>query len=110
MPIAQCNNSYIFPGLGLGILAVGARRVTDGMFMAASRALAENSPALADPRAALLPPLREIRTVSRRIALAVAAEAQRAGVATHKSADELERLVDGKIWMPRYPRLTRMRM
>ncbi len=39
-PIAQCNNSYIFPGLGLGVRAVGARRVSDAMFMAAARALA----------------------------------------------------------------------
>jgi len=56
-PIAQSNNSYIFPGMGLGILAVKARRVSDDMFMAASVALSECSPALADPQAALLPPL-----------------------------------------------------
>ncbi|WP_198324341.1 NAD-dependent malic enzyme, partial [Methylococcus sp. BF19-07] len=44
-PVSQCNNSYVFPGLGLGILAVGARRVTQGMFMTAARALADTSPA-----------------------------------------------------------------
>ncbi|MEW6542720.1 MAG: NAD-dependent malic enzyme [Nitrospirota bacterium] len=107
VPIAQCNNSYIFPGLGLGVLAVGAKRVTDGMFMAASLALAECAPALQSREAPLLPPLTEIRSVSRRIALAVAAEAQRAGLAAPTSRDELERLVEGKMWAPRYPRFTR---
>ncbi len=107
IPIAQCNNSYIFPGVGLGILAVGATRVTDGMFMAASLALADCAPALRDREAPLLPPLTEIRTVSRRIALAVAAEAQRAGLAAPTAREELERLVDAKMWTPRYPRLVR---
>jgi malate dehydrogenase (oxaloacetate-decarboxylating) len=105
IPIVQCNNSYIFPGLGLGILAVRASRVTDGMFMAASMSLADNSPALGNPSAPLLPSLEDIRKVSRQIALAVAAEAQRAGVADRTSADELERLVDQRMWVPRYPRL-----
>nr|MBI3611895.1 NAD-dependent malic enzyme [Nitrospirota bacterium] len=105
IPVTQCNNSYIFPGLGLGILAAQARRVTDGMFMAASMALAETSPALSKPDAPLLPSLEGIRQVSRRIALAVAAEAQRAGVAERTSADEMTRLVDQRMWLPRYARL-----
>jgi malate dehydrogenase (oxaloacetate-decarboxylating) len=106
--IVQCNNSYIFPGLGLGVLAVRASRITDGMFMAASIALADSSPAIADPNGPLLPPLEDIRTVSRRIAIAVAAEARRAGVA-RTSPGELERLVDERMWTPRYPRLRRTR-
>ena len=65
-PIAQCNNSYIFPGLGLGVLAAGAKRVSDAMFMAAARALADCSPASHDPAGSLLPPLSESRRVSRR--------------------------------------------
>ncbi len=105
IPIAQCNNSYIFPGLGLGVLAAGAGRVTDGMFMAAATALAEDSPARANPDAPLLPSLQDIRLVSRRIAVAVAAEAQKAGVAERRSADETGRLVDRTMWVPRYPRL-----
>jgi malate dehydrogenase (oxaloacetate-decarboxylating) len=105
IPVTQCNNSYIFPGLGLGILAAQARRVTDGMFMAASMALAEASPALSKPDAPLLPSLEGIRQVSRRIALAVAAEAQRAGVAERTSDEEVARLVDQRMWVPRYARL-----
>ncbi len=101
-PIAQCNNSYVFPGLGLGILAVGARRVSDAMFMAAARALAGCSPAGPDPAEPLLPPLAESRRVSRAIALAVAAAAQRDGLAVPCRSEELERLVDAKIWQPRY--------
>jgi malate dehydrogenase (oxaloacetate-decarboxylating) len=105
--IAQCNNSYIFPAMSLGILSVRAHRVTESMFMAAAHALAECSPALSDPQGALLPPLEDIRRVSRRIALAVAAEAQHRGVAARTSAEELERLVDAKMWIPHYAQLRR---
>jgi malate dehydrogenase (oxaloacetate-decarboxylating) len=101
-PIAQCNNSYIFPGLGLGILAAGAKRVSDAIFMAAARALADCSPASRDPAGSLLPPLSESRRVSRTIALAVAAAAQRDGLAAPCPPVELERKVDAKIWQPRY--------
>jgi malate dehydrogenase (oxaloacetate-decarboxylating) len=101
-PIAQCNNSYIFPGLGLGILASGAERVSDSMFMAAARALADDSTASRDASAPLLPPLAESRRVSRAIALAVAAAAQRDGFAAPRGGEELERLVDAKMWQPRY--------
>jgi malate dehydrogenase (oxaloacetate-decarboxylating) len=105
LPIAQCNNSYIFPGLGLGILASGAQRVSDAMFMAAARALADYSMAGGEP-AALLPPLGESRQVSRAIALAVAASAGNDGLAPARNAEELERLVDAKMWQPRYLPIT----
>ncbi|WP_010961088.1 NAD-dependent malic enzyme [Methylococcus capsulatus] len=106
IPIPQCNNSYIFPGLGLGILAIGARRVTPGMFMAAAQALANASPAATDPHGPLLPPLTAIRNVSRLIALAVAKEAVAAGVAAPASDADLERMVDERMWTPAYARLT----
>jgi malate dehydrogenase (oxaloacetate-decarboxylating) len=106
IPIAQCNNSYIFPGMGLGILASGARRVSDAMFMAAARALAGSSPATRDPAAPLLPPLAESRRVSRAIALAVASVAHRDGLASGGGPEELERLVDAKVWHPRYLPMT----
>jgi len=101
-PVAQCNNSYIFPGLGLGVLAVKAQRVSDAMFMAAARALAGCSPARDDPAGPLLPPLAQSRRVSRLIALAVAAAAQRDGLAAPCRPEELVRLVDSKIWQPHY--------
>jgi malate dehydrogenase (oxaloacetate-decarboxylating) len=101
-PIAQCNNSYVFPGLGLGVLAVGAQRVSDAMFMAAAYALADCSPARHDPDGLLLPPLSESRRVSRTIALAVAAAAQDGGLAAPCEPAERERLIDVKMWQPRY--------
>ena len=81
IPIAQCNNIFIFPAMGLGVVASGARRVTDAMMLAAARALAENSPALKDSSASLLPPLTDIRRVAAQIAIAVGLEAQKGGVA-----------------------------
>ncbi|MGS0726108.1 NAD-dependent malic enzyme, partial [Shewanella sp. 0m-11] len=70
--IAQCNNSYIFPGIGLGVLASGAKRVSDAMLMASSRALAECSPLALNGEGSLLPKLEDIHMVSKRIAFAVA--------------------------------------
>jgi len=104
LPIGQCNNSFIFPGIGLGVVAARARRVTDEMFLIAARTLSDCSPALKDPQASLFPPLEEIRQVSRRIAEGVAAEAQRQGVAEPTSAEERSRRIDATMWTPRYPR------
>ena len=103
IPIAQCNNVYIFPAMGLGVVASGARRVTEPMMLAAARALAANSPALKDPSASLLPPLPDIRRVAADIALAVGIEAQRGGVAPKLSEDELRRRVQETQWTPTYP-------
>jgi len=100
--IAQCNNSYIFPAMGTGILASRARRVTDGMFMAAAIALQEKTPALKDPTASLLPPLSEIRLVARHIAVAVAREAQDEGVAEKTTPEQLEQRIDETMWTPEY--------
>jgi malate dehydrogenase (oxaloacetate-decarboxylating) len=101
-PIAQCNNSYVFPGLGLGILAARARRVSDSMLMAAARALADCSPMRHDPAAPLLPPLSQARAVSRSIAIAVASAAIRDGLADCDQSRNVEELVDARIWVPRY--------
>jgi malate dehydrogenase (oxaloacetate-decarboxylating) len=102
IPIAQCNNIYIFPAIGLAVAASGARRVTDGMILAAARALAEKSPALADPSASLLPALSDLRKVAAHIAKAVGLEAQRDGVAPKTSADELRQQVVATQWTPAY--------
>ncbi len=106
-PIAQCNNSYIFPGMGLGILAAGARRVSDEMFMAASVALSESSPATHDPKASLLPPLSTVREVSTKIASAVATQAQAQGLADETTPQELQERINAKRWGPCYRRLKR---
>jgi malate dehydrogenase (oxaloacetate-decarboxylating) len=104
IPIAQCNNVFIFPAIGLGVVASGARRVTDAMMLEAARALAENSPALKDPAASLLPPLNDIRRVAAQIALAVGAEAQKEGLAPQRSEDELRQRVTAAQWTPAYSR------
>ncbi|MBX0326124.1 NAD-dependent malic enzyme [Oscillochloris sp. ZM17-4] len=103
--IGQCNNVFIFPGVGLGVLASGARRVTDGMFVAAARALSALSPARIDPAASLYPTLEDVRIASRHVALAVGAEAQRAGVADPCEPEELARRIDELMWEPHYTRL-----
>jgi len=103
--IAQCNNVYIFPAVGLGVVASRARRVTDGMMQAAARALGEHSPTLKDPGASLLPPLTDVRRLAVAIAIAVALEAQRAGVAPKTSEEELIQRVNESQWMPKYPRM-----
>jgi malate dehydrogenase (oxaloacetate-decarboxylating) len=99
--IGQCNNAFIFPGVGLGVIATGARRVTDVMFSAAARVLSEFSPALSDPDGPLFPPLEVVREVSYRVALAVGTEAVRAGLTSIKLGS-LERAVSSKIWGPQY--------
>ena len=105
IPIAQCNNIYIFPAMGLGVVASGARRVTEPMMLAAARALAGNSPALKDASASLLPPLTDIRRVAAEIAFAVGVEAQRDGVAPKLSQDELRERVLKAQWTPAYTAL-----
>ena len=103
IPIAQCNNIYIFPAMGLGLVASGARRVTEPMMLAAARALAASSPALKDPSASLLPPLTQLRKVAASIAIAVGIEAQKNGVAPKLSDDELRERVLKTQWTPAYP-------
>jgi malate dehydrogenase (oxaloacetate-decarboxylating) len=102
IPISQCNNAYVFPGLGLGVIAAGARRVTDAMFLAAARVLSDCVPRSAGADAPLLPPLEAIRAVSRRIALAVGLEAQRQGLAATVPPSAWEQRVDARRWEPLY--------
>src|SRR3989475_5993108 len=103
IPIAQCNNIYIFPAMGLGVVASRARRVTDEMLLAAARAVGEKSPALPDPSASLLPALPQLREVAAHIATAVGRQAQRDGVAPKTSDAELGERVTATQWTPAYP-------
>ncbi len=102
-PIAQCNNAYIFPGLGQGLIAGRCSKVTDKMLLAAARALAERSPARENPHAPLLPSLRELRVVAEEIALAVAMEGQRSGLAPKMSVDDVRGRIHKAHWNPEYP-------
>jgi malate dehydrogenase (oxaloacetate-decarboxylating) len=102
LPIDQTNNSYVFPGVGLGILAVGARRVTDAMFMAAGRTVAEMSPTRTDKHGRLLPPVNQLRSVCVAVAKAVARQAQADGVAEACSDEALDQRVAACVWEPNY--------
>ncbi|MEM8589623.1 MAG: NAD-dependent malic enzyme [Pseudomonadota bacterium] len=104
--IAQSNNTYIFPAMGLGILAAEATRVTDGMFMVAAEALADSAGDLTAPGAALLPAIGNIRAVSRQISRAVARQAQADGVAPQTSEDALDAKLAEKYWTPAYADLS----
>jgi malate dehydrogenase (oxaloacetate-decarboxylating) len=102
IPIDQTNNSYIFPGMGLGILAAGARRVTDAMFMAAAKAVAHMSPTATDKAGRLLPPVDQLRVVSLAVADAVARQAQADGVADISDEVTLSDHIAAHVWEPRY--------
>lgn len=101
-PIAQCNNSYIFPGIGLGILASNSRKITDGMLMAASLALADLSPLAIDGKGALLPDINDIQKVSKEIAMQVGKKAQAEGVAIMVSEQALAESIKSNYWRPQY--------
>ncbi|MBL9106848.1 MAG: NAD-dependent malic enzyme [Myxococcales bacterium] len=109
IPIAQTNNAYVFPGIGLGVLASGARRVTDPMFTAAARALAGLSPARHDPRAPLLPPVSELRRVAVVVAAAVARQAVHDGVAEPVTDEALAHRIAASVWEPVYRPYHRLR-
>ena len=100
--ISQCNNSYIFPGIGLGVVASGATRITENMLMASSRALADCSPLLQDPEADLLPSLGEIQSVSKVIAFDVAKAAIQDGVAVMINDALLKQKIEESFWHPEY--------
>jgi malate dehydrogenase (oxaloacetate-decarboxylating) len=105
--IAQANNVFVFPGLGLGAIVAEVRAVTDGMLLAAARALAG---AVTDERLAggtLLPPIGDLRAIARRVAIAVATEARHAGVAGVADDLDIAAEVDAATWWPVYVPYTR---
>lgn len=106
--IAQCNNSYIFPGIGLGVIASGATRVTENMLMAASNALADCSPLIKNPNGDLLPNINDIQRLSKFIAFQVAREAMAEGVAPPISNDMLRDAIEANFWQPEYRQYSRV--
>ncbi len=99
--IAQANNALIFPGLGLGVAACQAERVTDRMIAAAAATLAKQVNAYR-PGAALLPGMNDLRPVSAHVALAVAAAAAEEGVARRPLVDPVNDVYQ-RMWQPEYP-------
>jgi malate dehydrogenase (oxaloacetate-decarboxylating) len=99
--IAQANNALIFPGLGLGVTACRARRISDGMLAAAAHALADLSDVTARG-AAILPPVTSSRTVSAAVATAVAQAAQAESLAQLKLDDPAKQVAEA-MWVPAYP-------
>lgn len=100
--IAQCNNSYIFPGVGLGIVAGKIKRVTNSMMMAAAIALSDMAPATKTGEGRLLPELNSIREVSKHIAKAVIQQAIKEQHAKQMSAQEIEDAITQTMWYPQY--------
>ena len=101
--IGQCNNCFVFPGLGFAAMAVGASQVSEGMIDAALEALASRIPAAGDPDAPLMPPLADVRAVSQAVAEAVAKAAVAEGLARRagSEAEALVRLQECR-WQPVY--------
>jgi malate dehydrogenase (oxaloacetate-decarboxylating) len=108
--VDQTNNAYVYPGVGLGAIAVEASRISDAMFLAAARTIAELSPAKRDREANLLPPLAESRKLSFHVAVAVAEQAVAEGLAQRPPDQDIAAAVAAKMWEPvyaAYRRITR---
>jgi malic enzyme len=101
-PIAQCNNVYIFPGVGLSVIACGSKKVTDEMCMKAAQILSDHAPILKDPHLPLFPSFKELKEISIKIAIGVVQGAQEQRHAKKTSYEEIEKMVDAQIWMPYY--------
>jgi malate dehydrogenase (oxaloacetate-decarboxylating) len=100
--ISQVNNSFIFPGLALGILVSRSTRVSDAMIMASAKALAGLSPTVADPSAPLLPPIADCRKVSLVVAEAVAKQAMADNTAENVDDVTLRQRLRAYVWEPVY--------
>ena len=100
--ISQCNNSYVFPGVGLGVISCKAKLVSDEMLMVASMTLAELSPGQEDQSSAVLPPLTALPQISRKIAFKVAKAAIAQDLAREMTDDELLASIERNFWTPAY--------
>jgi len=99
---SQCNNMYIFPGVGLGALVCKASRVTDGMFLAGSKAISEFVTPAQEEMGLLLPEMKDIRAVSAAVAKAVGMEARDTGLGRLIDDEQLEGIVNRAQWVPNY--------
>jgi malate dehydrogenase (oxaloacetate-decarboxylating)(NADP+) len=99
---AQANNSFVFPGVGLGLLLSGARRADDELFFAAARALADEVTAADLEQGRIFPPVARIRDVARAVATAVATVAYDRGLTTKPRPTDLAAVVADAMYVPRY--------
>ena len=102
LEVSQCNNSYIFPGIGLGAIAAKATGISDNMLTAASQALADISMEYEKAPGAILPPIEVIREISEKIAYAVAVQAVEDNLALHDTTENLQRRIKANFWLPEY--------
>ena len=100
--IGQGNNVYIFPGVGLGVILAEARQVTDSMFLAAARILAETVTAEDFQSGSLYPDQNKLRQASREIAIGVIKEARRLNLGRIVSDESIPDMVDEAMWFPAY--------
>ncbi|MEW6998764.1 NAD-dependent malic enzyme [Colwelliaceae bacterium BS250] len=107
-PITQCNNSYIFPGIGLGVVAANINRITDEMLIVASKTLAAASPLANTGEDDLLPPLTEIANLSKKIAFAVAKVAFDQQLALRIDDKNLLAKIEENFWSPEYRQYKRI--
>ncbi|MBF0297617.1 MAG: NAD-dependent malic enzyme [Oligoflexia bacterium] len=100
--IGQCNNAFIFPGVGLGIIVAGATRVTDGMFLEAAKALASQVTEQDISVNAVFPELKRIRECSKFVACATIRRAVKDGFADSEILENMEKAVENAMWFPSY--------
>lgn len=98
----QANNSYIFPGVGLGLIVSGAKRVSDAMFLAAATALAGQVSADDLAKGRIFPPQARMREVAQAVARAVATVAFEQGLARRPAPPDLAEAVRQAMYQPAY--------
>jgi malate dehydrogenase (oxaloacetate-decarboxylating) len=101
-PVGQANNVFVFPGLGMGAIVSEARSISEPMFLAAAGAVAAETSDARLAEGALYPPVRDLGRISRAVAVAVAREAVRSGLAAIESDTDLEAEVTAAMWWPSY--------
>lgn len=102
IPIAQCNNALVFPGIGLGMVAAKPKKLTEEMLWAATVALGRSAAVIHDPNGPLLPSLDAAREVAQAIAVAVVEQAVKEKLTDISPDTNLEELIDSNMWRAHY--------